>query len=154
MSNNITVENMRVCVGGTFNKFHKGHKVILKKAFDYAGINGMVYIGISTGDLTKFKKKKVKSYEERKRVIENYLSDEKKLQRTIFVRINSKYGLTLEENYDAIVISPETKRAAEEINHLRKQKGLKPMKIILVPYILAEDGKPISSTRIIYKEID
>jgi pantetheine-phosphate adenylyltransferase len=144
---------MRVCVGGTFNKFHKGHKVILKKAFDYAGINGMVYIGISTDDLIKFKKN-VKSYEARKRVIENYLSEEDKIQRTIFVQIKSKYGLTLEENYDAIVISPETKRAAEEINHLRKKKGLKPMKIILIPYILAEDGKPISSTRILDNEID
>ena len=83
-----------------------------------------------------------------------YLLDQNKIRRTIFIPIRNKYGLTLKENYDAIIVSPETKKVAEEINHLRKQKGLKQMKIILVPYILAEDGKPITSTRIIKNEID
>ena len=47
---------MKVCVGGTFNNLHKGHKFLLKKAFESAGENGFVYIGLAKGSLIKNKK--------------------------------------------------------------------------------------------------
>jgi pantetheine-phosphate adenylyltransferase len=144
---------MKVCVGGTFNKLHRGHKMLLKKAFEYAGENGFVYIGLSRGSLVKTKKN-VKSYDIRKDVIEQFLTDEALINRVRIVPIEKKYGLTLIDDYDAIVVSPETKKIADEINHKRVQMGKKKLKIISIPYILSEDGKPISSTRIIDNEID
>ncbi|HKJ97104.1 MAG TPA: DUF84 family protein, partial [Thermoplasmataceae archaeon] len=43
---------------------------------------------------------------------------------------------------------------AEKINGARKRNGLEPMRILVVPYVIAEDLFPISSTRIIEGEID
>ena len=144
---------MKVCVGGTFNKLHKGHKLLLSKAFESAGKKGYVYIGLSTGELIKGKKN-IKSYDERKKIVEHFLLENNFFNQAIIVPINKKYGLTLIEDYDAIVVSPETKEIAEEINLKRKEIGKKLLKIIQIPYVLSEDGKPISSTRINNKEID
>jgi pantetheine-phosphate adenylyltransferase len=144
---------MRVCIGGTFNKLHKGHKLLIEKAIESAGINGLVYIGLAKGSLVK-NKKDIKSYYYRKKALEHFLDQKKFLKKTIIVPIDNKYGLTLKENYDAIVVSPETMKIAEEINQKRKQKGKHLLKIISIPFVLSKDGKPISSTRICNNEID
>ena len=60
----------------------------------------------------------------------------------------------LYDDYDVIVVSPETFSTAEEINSKRIKLGHKPLEIIKIPFVLAEDGKPISSSRIYSKEID
>lgn len=144
---------MKVCVGGTFNRIHKGHKLILGKAFEYAGTDGTVFIGLATGDLVK-NKKNIKHLDTRIKELEEYLLKKGLNNQAVIVPITNKYGLTLEEDFDAIVISPETERIAIEINRKRFTKGKKPLKILKIPFVLAKDGKPISSTRINRKEID
>ena len=49
---------------------------------------------------------------------------------------------------------PVARVTAEEINEKRIQNMKKPLEIIQIPFILAKDGFPISSTRIANKEID
>ena len=46
---------MRVCIGGTFDIFHKGHKLLIDTAFKIAGKQGHVFIGITNGDILKAK---------------------------------------------------------------------------------------------------
>ncbi|MCK5112568.1 MAG: adenylyltransferase/cytidyltransferase family protein, partial [Thermoplasmatales archaeon] len=46
---------MRVCIGGTFNILHKGHKSLIKKAFEIAGKKGSVFIGVTSGEVIKRK---------------------------------------------------------------------------------------------------
>jgi pantetheine-phosphate adenylyltransferase len=144
---------MIVCVGGTFNVIHKGHKLLIEKAIETAGLNGLIYIGLARGNLVK-NKNNIKSYSERKKSLENLLNQKKFLKKTIIVPIDNKYGLTLKEDYNAIVVSPETKKIADEINQKRKHLGKQEMEIICIPYVLSDDGKPISSTRISNNEID
>jgi len=72
----------------------------------------------------------------------------------VLTPIQDKYGPSVDEEFDAIVVSPETKPIAEEINEKRRQRGKKPLQIIMVPYVLAKDGRAISSTRIRNGEID
>ena len=144
---------MRVCIGGTFNILHSGHKLLINKAFDAAGINGEVFIGVTSGILTK-NKNDVKSLNERVKTLEKYLNEKGLLDRAIIKPITDKYGPSIDDEFDAIVVSPETKKTAEEINHKRIEKRKKPLKIIQIPFLLANNGKPISSSRIKNKEID
>jgi pantetheine-phosphate adenylyltransferase len=144
---------MRVCVGGTFNPLHKGHKLLIDKAFELAGEQGSVFIGITVGEQTKGKSD-VKSFEERKKIIEQYLYEKDFIERAVVKPITDKYGPSIKEDFDAIIVSPETRKTAEEINEKRKQKRKKPLRIIQIPFVLAEDGCPISSSRIRKHEID
>ena len=71
------------------------------------------------------------------------------------IRLDDKYGPTIfEEDYDAIVVSEETEPTALEINQIRVDKGMHPIDIVVVSFVLADDGIPISSTRIRKGEID
>jgi len=144
---------MRVCIGGTFNPLHKGHKLLIDKAFEVAGKQGSVFIGITTGEIVKGKMD-VESFEERKEVIEQYLYEKDFIKRATVKPIIDKYGPSIEKEFDAIVVSPETRKTAEEINEKRKQNGRKFLEIIQIPFVLAEDGCPINSSRIRKHEID
>ena len=127
--------------------------MLIVKAFDSAGKTGSVFIGITSGELNK-SKKNIKSLEERIKNLKQYLSEEGFLNRAIIQPITDKYGPSIDREFDAIVISPETKMTAEDLNRQRAHKGKKPLKIIEIPFILADDGLPISSSRIRNKEID
>jgi len=144
---------MKVCVGGTFYPFHKGHKELLRKAFQVAGPIGSVFIGVTSTGMAK-KKGMLASYAERKRVIERFLTEENVLTRAHIQPLSDIFGPTLQQDFDAIIVSPETKAVAQEINKKRLQRGKKPMQIVVVPFVLSEDGRPISSSRIRRKEID
>ncbi len=144
---------MKVCIGGTFEILHKGHKKLLTEAFKTAGENGFVFIGL-TKQKIQDKKKSIRRYEDRKEELIRFLRERNWLSKSVILPISDKYGLAVDEEYDAIVVSPETYHVAVEINEKRIQKGKKPLKIIKVPFVLAEDGKPISSSRIKNKEIN
>ena len=143
---------MKVCIGGTFDDLHKGHKKLIEKAIDLAGENGFLFIGITTDDFVK-NKKEVKPFRTREKGIKKYLK-RVKLTKIDVKPINDKFGPTIKEDFDVIVVSPESYKTAVEINEKRKEIGKKPIKIVKIPFILAEDNKPISSTRIRNKELD
>jgi pantetheine-phosphate adenylyltransferase len=144
---------MRVCIGGTFNILHNGHKKLIDTAFQIAGKNGSVFIGVTTGGITS-KKTSIKTYEERKDILIKYLKKKGFFKKAIIKPITNKYGPSIDKEFDAIIVSAETFTTAEEINKKRNEKGKKPLEIIKIPLILADDGIPISSTRINKKEID
>lgn len=135
-----------VCLGGTFDIIHRGHEKLIEKAFEVAK---EVFIGLTSDRMVN---KKVKSYKERKNQLLNYLKS--KNFKAKIVQINNIYGKTLEEDFDGIVVSPETEKIAKEINELRNAKGKKQMKIFKIKYVLAKNGKLISSKRIRNGEID
>jgi pantetheine-phosphate adenylyltransferase len=79
----------------------------------------------------------------------------KALERTELVILNDPLGPAVEDpEADAIVVSAETRKRAEEINRKRRERGLKPLQIVEIPMVLASDGTPISSIRIRYGEMD
>ena len=134
---------MKVCVGGTFETIHKGHRVLLEKAFKL----GDVTIGLTSDEMVKgLKDRTIRSFKERKEALETYLN-EKGFKNYSIVEINDRYGPAITENFDAIVVSDETLSAAKEINNIRIKKNKKELEIHNVGMILADDCLPISSTR-------
>ena len=139
---------MKVCLGGTFSIIHEGHEALLKKAFEC----GEVTIGMTSDRLAREMGKEVASYNKRKERLERFIA-EKFGRSTSIYPLDNPYGTAIDEDFDAIVVSPETVRGADEINRIRKAKGLKKLEVILVPFVLAEDGIPVSSSRIRREEI-
>ena len=144
---------MKVCFSGTFNILHKGHKHLIDKAFQIAGNNGTVYIGITKGEILK-KKKFTKPLAVRIDALKNYLSSKGYDKRTVIQEIFDEYGPAIDGDYDVIIVSPESFKNAENLNKKRVENEKKPLKIVKISYVLAEDKKPISSTRIYKNEID
>ena len=68
----------------------------------------------------------------------------------ITIRVMNSWKL---DDYEVIIECSES-ASLDEINQMRKQRQKKPMQIIQIPFVLADDSKPISSSRIKNKEID
>jgi pantetheine-phosphate adenylyltransferase len=143
-----------VAVGGTFDEFHKGHRILLRKAFE---VGNFVLIGLCADDFVKKLRKphKIAPYEKRLKELKRFLKKRGVLERVEIVPLNDSYGVTVSrDNLDAIVVSKETEPRAHEINEKRRIKGRAPLEIVVIDMILAEDYFPISSTRIWLREID
>jgi len=146
----MTIENVkRVVVGGTFDLLHAGHRALLLGAFSL----GDVTIGLVSDEMAKISKnREVGKYKDRKKDLEDWIKKIGKLAKII--EINDRFGVALKEDFDHIVVSPETYETAVLINQERQKLSKKPIKIVRIKFVLAEDGKPISSTRIFNGEID
>lgn len=141
-------------IGGTFDHFHVGHKAMLEKAFNTAE---KVSIGITTPEMYQNKalNSQIESQEVREQALKNFLEKDNWLSRAIIIPISNKYGNTLTDpTIEAIIVSPETEKVAQEIQSERVQKGLSKLEIIVVPFVMSEDGKIVSSERIRKGEID
>lgn len=139
----------KVALGGTFDKFHKGHRRLIEKAFD---IGEEVLIGV-TSDEFAGSKGKIEPCNVRMSNLKTLL--DKYDVKYYIARLDEPYGPTVySDDIEAIVVSEETEPTARKINEIRKRKELKPMDIITIGMVLADDGKPISSTRIRKGEID
>ena len=143
-----------VVVGGTFDEFHKGHRVLLQKAFE---VGEHVLIGLSSNDFARKLRKshRIATYDERLGNLEHFLRRMNVLDRTEIIPLNDQYGVTLSGGcVEAIVVSHETETRAYEINEKRKAKGLPPLNVIVIKMVPAEDKVPISTTRIRRGEIN
>jgi len=143
-----------VLVGGTFDVFHKGHKALIMKAFE---VGKRVMLGLSSDQLARELRKNhdVATYEERLKDLRGFLKRQSVLERAKIVPLDTPYGVTLSTTVaDALVVSKETEPVGKDINKKRKASGLKPLKLVVIDMIPAEDRVPISSTRIRRGEID
>ena len=140
----------KIAVGGTFDKFHRGHEVLIKTAFD---MGEEVLIGITSDSFASNKNHDIEPCSVRISKLREFVN-----------RFNKPYEIKeifdvfgtadKDPDLDAIVVSEETEKSADIINQERRKNNLNPLDVIVISWVLAEDYRPISSTRIRKKEID
>lgn len=143
----------KVAVGGTFDHFHIGHKALLRVAFESSE---SVVIGVSSDAFAKkLGKETVQEFSVRVERLKDFLNSNFPNRRYEIHSLEDHFGpIVVDGDIDAIVVSEETLSKAKQANELRRTKGFKPLKIILIDTVLADDRLPVSSTRIRNKEID
>jgi pantetheine-phosphate adenylyltransferase len=142
-----------VAMGGTFDIIHKGHMALLSEAFS---ISSKVIIGLTSDNLAKKKgKKTLNNYEKRFESLTNIIHTNFPHRSFQISKLDDDFGpAVLEENVEALIVSDETCNQGNILNQLRMAKNLPPVKVIIVPMTLAQDGHRISTTRIKNLEID
>ena len=143
-----------VAVGGTFDELHRGHRVLLLKAFE---IGERVALGLCSDEFAKKLSKPhiTAPYEERLKELKAFLNDLGFSERAEIIPLNDPYGPTLAESLiEALVVSEETRPTALKINEKRRKTELPPLTIVTIKMVPAENCAPISTTRIRKGEID
>ncbi len=149
---------MRVAIAGTFGPIHDGHRALFEAALE-RGDEGVV-VGLSSDEFARETRqpdpRPIPPYERRRRQVARTLDALDEWGREVEIRtIDSEHGFADDDpSLDALVVSPETDEEVAEINRRRGERGMEPLDPVVVPYEYAEDGDPISSTRIVEGEID
>ncbi|WP_313692030.1 phosphopantetheine adenylyltransferase [Halorarum halobium] len=156
-------------LGGTFTPIHHGHRALLQRAFQTASHDGEgdghVVVGLTSTALAK----RTRSDPAHAELLGPFSGRRESLD-TELDHLSAAYTASYEiieladthgpaatrEDVDALVVSPEAKaqRRAHELNERRVADGLGPLEIHVSPFVIAEDGTRISSTRIRNGEID
>jgi pantetheine-phosphate adenylyltransferase len=142
-----------VATGGTFDEIHAGHVALLSKAFQ-AG--SKVIIGVSSDEFAKKRGKRLNhNFSERLENLKKMIRKEFGNVNYEIARLDGDFGPAVtSSDVGALVASHETQAKGRLLNEMRAKKGLKPVEVIAVELVKAEDGSPISSTRIRAGEID
>jgi pantetheine-phosphate adenylyltransferase len=141
--------------GGTFDILHQGHFALLSKAFEIAN---SVIIGVTSDDFAGQVKGKTKiqhSYEARTSALKIAIRNKFGDMNYSISKLHTTFGpAVLSGEVEVLVASRDTSVRGEELNKIRQANGLKPITIVVVEMVKADDGQPISSTRIRLGQID
>ena len=142
-----------VAMGGTFDVVHSGHMALLDKAFS---ISSKVIIGLSSDQLAKKRGKNLTSdYPKRLSLLKSVVEKNFPNSSYEISKLENDFGpAVIEGSVKALVVSEETSGKGIRLNELRAERNLSPARIVVVPMVLAKDGKAISTTRIKNFEID
>lgn len=137
-----------VCLGGTFDHLHAGHKRILDFAF-HAGRK--VSIGISTDQFIQKKilSQSIQSFDLRKEYLTDYLFQNGWNKRAVIFPLDDIYGIADTDNtLQTIIVTKETYKNALKINKRRNKNDIPPLEIVSIPFLKGSDNKIVRAERI------
>ena len=156
-------------LGGTFTPVHNGHRALLHEAFQVASHDGdgdgHIVVGLTSSALAEKTRSDpdhaefLGSYRDRRATLDDELDRMGGAYTATYeiVELEDEWGpAATREDVDALIVSPEAKaqRRAYELNRRRVNDDLRPLEVHTSPFVVAEDGTRISSTRIRNGEID
>lgn len=149
----MTEKFLIVATGGTFDELHIGHIALLAKAFQ---VGKKVIIGISSDSFAANRGKQLNhNFEVRIANLKNMIKKEFGNVNYEIAKLDGDFGPAVTTgDVEALVTSTETQSKGKLLNEMRAKIGVKPVKVITVELVKAEDGSTISSTRIRIGEID
>ncbi|KAI8436935.1 hypothetical protein MSG28_010361 [Choristoneura fumiferana] len=114
-----------VALGGTFDRLHNGHKILLTQA----ALRSSKHVTVGVTDVNMIKSKKlwelIEPVEKRIKAVKDFLTDINPDLEYIVLPIQDLYGPTKDDpRFEMIVVSEETRRGADKINEKRQQSGL------------------------------
>lgn len=138
-----------VAAGGTFDRFHAGHRLLLGATAIVA--QRAVFVGISTDKLLQNKnlRENLQSYAHRERSAVSFMETvNPSLQVTPGPLTDPMVPplCATEEGFDAIVVSEETVGGAHEINRVRRGLGYRPLVIVVVGLLHHDSSIKLSSS--------
>ena len=142
-----------VATGGTFDELHIGHITLLAKAFE---VGKKVIIGVSSDNFAAHRGKNLNhNFETRAVNLKNMIKKEFGDVNYDIAKLDSDFGPAVTTgDVEALVTSTETQNKGKVLNEMRAKIGAKPVTVVTVELVKAEDGSKISSTRIRSGEID
>jgi len=142
-----------VATGGTFDHLHAGHKRLLEKSFE---VGEHVVIGLTSDEFVRREGKAPDlSYSKRKKELAAFLDESFPGRKYTIAKLDDYFGPGIADaRVEALVASPETGKRVSFANQLRAKEGFPPLDLVVVDWVLAKDGRPVSSTRIRKGEID
>ena len=142
-----------VATGGTFDHIHRGHLALLVKSFE---VGDRVVIGVTSDEFARKEGKRPdQNYEKRINALEALIKNRFPGRDYLIAKLDDYFGPGIASpEIQAIVVSAETAMRVPIANALREAKGFPPLQVVVVDLVMADDSKPISSTRIRRGEID
>jgi pantetheine-phosphate adenylyltransferase len=142
-----------VATGGTFDELHIGHIALLARAFE---VGKKVIIGVSSDNFAAHRGKNLNhNFETRAANLKNMIKKEFGDVNYEIAKLDSDFGPAVTTgDVEALVTSTETQNKGKVLNEMRAKIGAKPVTVVTVELVKAEDGSKISSTRIRSGEID
>ena len=142
-------------LGGTFDHFHVGHAALLARAFHLARD---VSIGVTTDAYVASHAKpypdRIQPYRARRRRLVRWIRSHYPGRVARVVPLANAFGRSTELGFDVLVVSADTLSGGRAVNEERRRLGRPPIQIDMVPVVLGDDLRPVSSRRIRAGEID
>ncbi|KAL7038665.1 hypothetical protein ACKWTF_009648 [Chironomus riparius] len=141
-----------VVLGGTFDRLHVGHKILLSEAALRA--QKRLVVGVTDVNMIASKKlpELVLPLKTRMKDVTDFLTDIDDSLSYDVVSIQDPFGPTASDpNLDLIVVSDETLKGGHKVNEIRKQKSFNELAIYSIPLVeikqvLKEKEQKVSSS--------
>lgn len=132
-------------VGGTFDRLHAGHRLLLDAAVRSAN---RVEIHVTSDAMADQKSVNMQSFETRRDELLNWVEIHAPRRVSVYELTDRHGPAPSHSSADCIVATPETTGECERINLKREEQGLPPLHIIEVAHLLDVGGGILSSSRI------